>query len=538
MELDKQETIQAFEAQRFVKYHSQFLRNRSYWRELRKIQQESFADSRFLVEYLRKKVKNVRHLVDAWKSFCTKDEKDLQDLKKQHSSFSYHNMGEMVCQMITDAEQTSQRQLLEALDQVEHQIIPQALEKLTAFERTIATLGEKGKACLFACVMMEHRVQHYYQLLTQSTSSQIREATTSGSTVTSDRFVLIVRYYAAVHRQRQLIEKTNQHFRVFFQTAKELDSNRLSLIARIADSYMGKIAEVMQKLSVGNKTAIDSLKTMPQHLLMTHRNFAEELDRRVRDSHVNEQGNFERLAALQLAQRQLPVVPAEMPIPSPSEPPTSLDLLQHSSSTLHHMFVCHHEEIGYVLSSWNLVLVAITKAGYLHVLKYPGQGEDLQLPVATVFARSVNESKYCFEDDVCSNRLVQQASTSTNEFSVSKPVETGASLSSSGKTVSSVPPVAGGSPLPTPHTMAGDTISWHNERWRHLMQQVHLEDLDAGRDHELWQRLALKTRIQQDAIQMVSLIHASRTSQGIAPSSSSHGTSTPLTSSGKETTAA
>jgi hypothetical protein len=286
MELDKQETIQAFEAQRFVKYHSQFLRNRSYWRELRKIQQESFADSRFLVEYLRKKVKNVRHLVDAWKSFCTKDEKDLQDLKKQHSSFSYHNMGEMVCQMITDAEQTSQRQLLEALDQVEHQIIPQALEKLTAFERTIATLGEKGKACLFACVMMEHRVQHYYQLLTQSTSSQIREATTSGSTVTSDRFVLIVRYYAAVHRQRQLIEKTNQHFRVFFQTAKELDSNRLSLIARIAgthhrvvlrrvqsvfihhaidhytwftDSYMGKIAEVMQKLSVGNKTAIGNV---------------------------------------------------------------------------------------------------------------------------------------------------------------------------------------------------------------------------------------------------------------------------------------
>lgn len=238
MELDKQETIQAFEAQRFVKYHSQFLRNRSYWRELRKIQQESFADSRFLVEYLRKKVKNVRHLVDAWKSFSMKDEKDLQDLKKSHSSFSYHNMGEMVCQMVTDAEQTSQRQLLEALDQVEHQIIPQALEKLTAFEKTIATLGEKGKACLFACVMMEHRVQHYYQLLTQSTSSQIREAATSGSnsTLASDRFVLIVRYYAAVYRQRQLIEKTNQHFRVFFQTAKELDSNRLSLIARIAGS--------------------------------------------------------------------------------------------------------------------------------------------------------------------------------------------------------------------------------------------------------------------------------------------------------------
>lgn len=225
---------------------------------------------------------------------------------------------------------------------------------------------------------------------------------------------------------------------------------------------------------------------MPQHLLMTHRNFAEELDRRVRDSHMNEQGNFERLAALQLAQRQLPVVPPDVPIPSPSEPPTSLDLLQHSNSTLHHMFLCHHEEIGYVLSSWNLVLVAITKAGYLHVLKYPGQGEDLQLPVATVFARSVNESKFCFEDDVCSNRLVQQqVSTSTNEFFASKPIETGASLSSSGK---AVPPVAGGSPLPTPHAMAGDTISWHNERWRQLMQQVHLEDLDAGRDHELWQR--------------------------------------------------
>lgn len=248
---------------------------------------------------------------------------------------------------------------------------------------------------------------------------------------------------------------------------------------------------------------IDSLKTMPQHLLMTHRNFAEELDRRVRDSHVNEQGNFERLATLQLAQRQLPVIPPEIPIPSPSEPPTSLVLLQHSSSTLHHMFLCHQEEIGYVLSSWNLVLVAITKAGYLHVLKYPGQGEDLQLPVATVFARSVNETKFCFEDDVCSNRLVQQqqSSTVTNEFVGSKPVETGSSMSSSGKAVSSGPPITGGSPSPASHAMVGDnTISWHNERWRHLMQQVHLEDLDAGRDHELWQRYVALVLILRNAL--------------------------------------
>lgn len=232
MELDNDNWIQTFESNRFVKYHSQFLRNRSYWRELRKMQKESLADVGLLIEFLKRKVHRIRQLSDTWKSFCASETEEFHALKKSHAALSYHNTGEMACERIQDAEASSQRQLQEIIDQVEHQVIPQSMESLKAFAKAVDELGEKGNACLFACMLVEHKVNYYYSALVATSSHSTSNS--EAMLVDRDRFVLVVRYYTAVQRQRKLIEKTNQHFRVFFQTAKELEIHRLSLISRIA----------------------------------------------------------------------------------------------------------------------------------------------------------------------------------------------------------------------------------------------------------------------------------------------------------------
>ena len=234
-DLDNELAIRAFESARFVKYHGQYIRNRCYWRELRKMQKESFGDSKLFIDFLRKKMKQIRQLSDAWKSFCSRDEQELLSLKKSHSFASYHNIGEMACQIIHDAESSSHKQLRDVIDQVEHQVLPQSIEKLEEYEKTVEELGEKGKACLFACMLMEYRVGHYYSLLIDhSNQSSLQAHVQHNSSHERDRFVLLVRYYSAVLRQKRLLDQCNLHFRIFFQTAKELEAHRLSLISRIA----------------------------------------------------------------------------------------------------------------------------------------------------------------------------------------------------------------------------------------------------------------------------------------------------------------
>lgn len=369
-----------------------------------------------------------------------------------------------------------------------------------------------------------------------------------------------------------------------------------------ADHYLAKVADALQKMSLCNKTAIDSLKSLPQHVSTSQRPFADELDRRVRDLHPQENGDFERVAALQLQQRfgQFLSVPI-----SSFEPPSVLDLLQFSKQSLRRVFVCHQEEVGYILSSWTLVIIVVTAAGYLHIVKYPGVGEDLQLPIAAVFSKSLEETKLCFEEDVCSARLVAVPSNSAHYASTApntnyqpgggKIAHIGKSeASQSTSTTNTVASASSTSSTLSNTVEDAATHHWLNETWRKLMHQIHIEDLDKGRDEDSWlrliqqhfdrinvpaaenasvdnredlfritssydlrqcsvalrpsaiasenvieiietvvdntsffvfsrtteRRLTLKTRIQQDAIQLVSLIQAARTSPNI-PSSSS-----------------
>lgn len=134
---------------------------------------------------------------------------------------------------------------------------------------------------------------------------------------------------------------------------------------------------------------------------------ADELERRVREE-SSEGGKFDALAAYQLQQRDVGLNPSNISssfgVGWDGVVPSSLDLLRCSS--LRRMFIFSREEAGYVSSTWTPMLVAVTADGWLHLIKMieadsssPTSSATV-MSIASAFELAINNNKQCFEDDI------------------------------------------------------------------------------------------------------------------------------------------
>lgn len=145
---------------------------------------------------------------------------------------------------------------------------------------------------------------------------------------------------------------------------------------------------------------------LPSSINSSQRSLADELERRVREE-SSEGGKFDALATYQLQQRNALLnsnnVSSSFGVGWDGVVPSSQDLLRCSS--LRRMFIFGREEAGYVSSTWTPMLVAVTADGWLHLIKMIESDSSSPttptvMSIANAFDIAINNNKQCFEDDI------------------------------------------------------------------------------------------------------------------------------------------
>lgn len=243
--VDSDEYLRNFEARRYARCNVQFIRNKSFWREMRMLQKDNIRDARSVIDHIERKLGHLKTMSAAWKSFCDYEE---EVASRTTSLNTFHAIGEATCKLFFEMDTSGQRSLVGLLETLEVQVIPFALTRLGQHEKAVSSLWERGKACLLAWMLMESKVSGHYVALASIMKENGSVGTlASGSPnsvnalaarVQRDRWMLVTKYMTAVARQDRINDRCNQHFRALFLLAKDIENARISMVMRIA----GKIS--------------------------------------------------------------------------------------------------------------------------------------------------------------------------------------------------------------------------------------------------------------------------------------------------------
>lgn len=244
--IDQHEFIDLHEYGRFLRWRAQFLRNKIYWRELRKIQRQGFDDSRLLVSFLAAKISLMKRINEVWQA------SSLAVGPALSGDSTYHTVGDTALRSLVEHDETSLKAHQDLVDTIEMQVLPAAREKILQHEKSASVLRDKGKVLLAAWSVQDQIVTTLYNSITSSISTP----RTAGVATRNDHWIALVRYYQATNKLKSVADQCNKHFRTLFLIAKEFENARVSMVVRVAEQYLSKLMEMTQQFGMSTKSTI------------------------------------------------------------------------------------------------------------------------------------------------------------------------------------------------------------------------------------------------------------------------------------------
>jgi hypothetical protein len=226
-----------------------FIRNRSYWRELRKLQKERLNDSEILLYYYKEKFSMMKELNSQWKSaefkMRQKYETQIKNLNGQQQS-----LGLFTCNILIEMESSLLKITNETIEFFEKEVILPFQEKLANHLKDLSLLWDEGKKLLIAWNLMDSRVHQYYNELIQALSLN-----NNSSSAANDIWLCQMKYNESYRRYTRVDESCNNQFRILFGLAKQLETSRIQLTTRFAEKFIHQFGEATTFAGLQKKNA-------------------------------------------------------------------------------------------------------------------------------------------------------------------------------------------------------------------------------------------------------------------------------------------
>jgi hypothetical protein len=288
---DRIDDLKSQEESRKLLSNTLYLRNRTYWRELRKLQAERSHDSKILLSHIELSLFRMKTLLQYWKAYETDHRSQLESERNSiytigsvsglttapgpstSSSSAANNttsssnskslsIGQFSSTLFTELEQSNTNALTQSIELFEKGILQVFVEKFSHYEKDILFLWEEGKKLFVAWILIEQRVNQAYHALFDalshlhaSNTSYIYNATSSiwssssvtgkasdpgseAKAVVEDIWLLQLKYNESCTRYQRITTECNRQFRTLFNLAKQLEQSRVNFTARAAGKYL------------------------------------------------------------------------------------------------------------------------------------------------------------------------------------------------------------------------------------------------------------------------------------------------------------